>query len=944
MVAIRSLLAFLLVLSSVAYSADALPKSLANDRLGFTLHYPESWSGVAQDDHAWMVSAPLEQATGSNLDSLAQIFVTTEHRTNHAEAVNRLREICSEYQTTCTYLAIGGWPVMQREIIAPKEEPGAQEEPANEEMMLYITTAIAAGDLLIRAEGRMPASVSEQVKTQVLAIQNGTSLRVAGNPKETQSFIQELQRNPRLTPFSPPPSKVQTSPSPRTAELSQPRIVLKGAGARPEEEHSVEQPVGTSGAGSADAGAAVVIPGNRIADEPEIAVSTNGLNIVVAQQSHYVTSNDGGTTFQYKGKFVSSKGGDSSLAYGKSGNFYEGTISNPSTALNVSTNNGQTFAFQTNVFTCPGTGATRCGGTYPDQEHIAADRFNSSSSGGDQVYFGWRLLNGNVGIACSTNSGTSFENLNSFAGDMPRITVGQDGFVYVVYVNGRNGGNVTLQKFSSCQNGLNAQTGFPKTVANGIGVTCPIPGLDRCNLQNVMSSQMVAVDDTNANHVYVSYAQSSGNGESIVLQDSVDGGKTWPSNRVVTLSASRTARRYMPWLCTGNGVANVTWYDRRSATPSQNDLTDYYGANACTPSSGNLTAGLEFQLNAPNSADAQCLAGQMPGSAKSWPGGSRKCQNSTECSKSEQPQLGGQCRQTPKQSTDSKQACDLAGTSSCPIPGSTPTNPCSKPGETCQLTGGLPKYGDYNGNACAAGTLYTVWASATPPPGMAATGNVDLYFASNPISVTKNCTAPDVLAADPSSLPVQAGDGTTGANSASTSLHASGPWASDPNVPPSLAFDVIQVPSGVPLPPSGTAPTGLSWAITNDINPPTVKFTAGTNTAPGVYGIKIRGTIGSSQATALVALTVTACQPLTCAAAGWTCGSFDNGCGGSPSCGACPAGKSCIAGGCHPTCDKVCEPPEFLNPITCSCGSCKCGFIILNDGHRICAACKPEEP
>ena len=164
MVAIRSLLAFLLVLSSVAYSADALPKSLANDRLGFTLHYPESWSGVAQDDHAWMVSAPLEQATGSNLDSLAQIFVTTEHRTNHAEAVNRLREICSEYQTTCTYLAIGGWPVMQREIIAPKEEPGAQEEPANEEMMLYITTAIAAGDLLIRAEGRMPASVSEQVR------------------------------------------------------------------------------------------------------------------------------------------------------------------------------------------------------------------------------------------------------------------------------------------------------------------------------------------------------------------------------------------------------------------------------------------------------------------------------------------------------------------------------------------------------------------------------------------------------------------------------------------------------------------------------------------------------------------------------------------------------------------------------------------------------------
>jgi hypothetical protein len=946
MVGIISLLTLLLAVSSAANSAELLTKSLAIDRLGFTLHYPESWSGVAQDDHAWMVNAPLEQATGPNLDSLAQIFVTTEHRTNHAEAVNRLREICSEYQTTCTYLAIGGWPAMQREVIAPKEEPGAQEEPANEEMMLYITTAIAAGDLLIRAEGRMPASVSEQVKTQVRAIENGTSLRVVGNPKETQSFIQELQRNPRLTPFSPPPSKVRTNPPPRLSELSQPRVVLKGAGARPEEEHSVEKPVSTSGAGSAGAGVAIVIPGNRIADEPEIAVSTNGLNIVVAQQSHFATSNDGGTTFPYKGKFASSDGGDSSLAYGKSGNFYEGTISKStsSTALNVSTNNGQTFPFQTNAFTCPATGPNQCAFNsgspnnipFPDQEHIAADRYNSSSSGEDQVYFVWRLGNHEVGIACSTTSGTTFGNPTPFAGDFPRITVAPDGFVYVVYVKG---GNIYLNKFSSCQNGLSAQTGFPKTVASGIGVMCPVPGLDRCDTGNVLSSQMVAVDDTNANHVYVSYAQSSGNGESIVLQDSVDGGKTWSPNRVVTLSANSVARRFMPWLCTGNGVANVTWYDRRSATGSQNDLTDYYGANACTPSSGNLTAGLEFQLNAPNSADAQCLAGQSVGSAKSWPAGSKSCKDSTKCSK--QPQLGGECRQTPKQSTDSKQACNLAGTSSCPIPGSTPTNPCSKPGETCQLAGGAPKYGDYNGNACAAGTLYTVWASATPPPGMAATGNIDLYFASNPISVTKNCTAPDVLAADPSSLSVQAGDGTIGANAASTNLYASGPWASDPNQSPALAFDVIQVPSGVPLPPSGTTPTGVSWAITNNINPPTVKFTAGTNTAPGVYGIAIKGTIGSFQAKALVALTVTACQPVTCAAAGWTCGSFDNGCGGNSSCGTCPSGKSCTAGGCYPTCHLDCESPEFLNPITCKCESCKCGIIILNNGHRICNVCKP---
>src|ERR1700683_4884837 len=360
MVGIRSLLTFLLAVSSTVNSAELLTKSLVIERLGFTLHYPESWSGVAQDDHAWMVNAPLEQATGSNLDSLEQIVVTTEHRTNHAEAVNRLREICSEYQTKCTYLAIGGWPAMQREVIVPKEQPGAEEAPANQEMILHIATAIAAGDLLIRTEGRMRPSVSEQVKTQVRAIENGTSLRVVGNPKETHRLIQELQRNPRLTPFSPPPSKVQTSSPPRIAELIAPQVVLKGAAAVPEEEDSSGKPKSAGVASSDGAGAAAaVIKGasaGGFASEPEIAVSTNGTNVVVAQQFGYATSNDGGTSFPYAGIFTSSTGGDSSLAYGKSGNFYEGTISTSSTALNISINNGQTFACQTNAFSRPAPG------------------------------------------------------------------------------------------------------------------------------------------------------------------------------------------------------------------------------------------------------------------------------------------------------------------------------------------------------------------------------------------------------------------------------------------------------------------------------------------------------------------------------------------------------------------------------------------------------------
>jgi hypothetical protein len=41
-------------------------------------------------------------------------------------------------------------------------------------------------------------------------------------------------------------------------------------------------------------------------------------------------------------------------------------------------------------------------------------------------------------------------------------------------------------------------------------------------------------------------------------------------------------------------------------------------------------------------------------------------------------------------------------------------------GETCQTGGGCPKYGDYNGIACAADSVFSAWSSATPPFGVTA--------------------------------------------------------------------------------------------------------------------------------------------------------------------------------------------------------------------------------
>ncbi|NVI97979.1 hypothetical protein HV824_07575 [Myxococcus sp. AM009] len=71
------------------------------------------------------------------------------------------------------------------------------------------------------------------------------------------------------------------------------------------------------------------------------------------------------------------------------------------------------------------------------------------------------------------------------------------------------------------------------------------------------------------------------------------------------------------------------------------------------------------------------------------------------------------------------------------------------------------------------------------------------------------------------------------------------------------------------------------------------------------------------------------CTPTTCASQGKTCGSVPDGCGGTLSCGTCPAGQAC---GAANTCDTVtCPPSQYLccDQLTCSpqkgCPEMACG-------------------
>lgn len=684
-----------------AWSSPGLAQQRLTNRLdikagGITVRYPADWSSpprrFANMDE--LINVPAEKQDAAEPTTRIQITVVT--RTDHAEAVRELREIASENTSTPTFVRIGGWPALQRRHLGLREQPGEGPQFADK-MVLTITTAIAADNLLVRVEASLPSAAGRTLITQVEAIERSVGFATQGNSPRTNRELLELRRravpqSPRLTSRT-----LQNQPSRREADVI---VATK----------SVER---SAGAGASnppmwafqDPPLARIFTGGN--GELEVAASSNGRNVVVARQRSFRSSTNGGQTFTAVASMpFTNSDGDPSLADAKSGNFYMAGLgcfdANPSVRcipFARSTNTGQTFSFLTNSVNCPATGVNACS---PDQEHIAADRVNAAA-GGDQVYVTWRNFNStgqDPGLVCSQDSGANWTApiVVESPGLVPRITVGQDGFVYVIYRASFPNGNIRLHKFSSCSAGLTPQLGFPVTVAAVTDVTCPVPGLDRCNLGgNILSSHTVAVDDANANHVYAAYAVNTAAGnENVVVRDSVNGGQMWPAGRVVTINGAATGRRFMPWVTTNGGEAFVAWYDRRAATGAANDLTEYFGGRARLDTLGNLVAGPEFKIS--QVVDPQCASGWL--SAPRSPNDSESC--------SVQPQLAGVCSGTTTR-------CDFS-------------TGCSG-GQPCVTGGGSPKYGDYNGNASGAGRFFTAFASAKSPPGIAPpSAAIDVFF------------------------------------------------------------------------------------------------------------------------------------------------------------------------------------------------------------------------
>lgn len=717
---------------------------------GVTLSYPPAWVKTPRQyaNVVGLIRVPAS-ALGT-VDAVLQprVYLTTEQRLDHDDAIQRLVQIELERDTEVTYFELGGWPALRRRYEAPLERPG-RLDPAGPIPLIgrWVTIAVAAGDTVVRVQGfappDSPVSVLDEIEAMTLTLPiEGDSEAAARDIARLNAG--DLQRALRSSAGEGEPSGAPAENQPEEGDGD--ASDESGQGGLPGESQDGDGPglVQRLNTGGTDS-------------EIEIAVSTDGQHIVVANNGRdYAVSNDGGVTFTTAvapGIPGGGANGDPSLAFAASGSFYFGFIGFPSgtqcsTGIHQSTDNGQTFTFAANATLCDEVNGPTC---FPDQEHIAADRFNLSGGGQDQVYSAWRDFSGggcgNIPIAgpeipslvCSTDGGANWTAKIAVgnAGDAyPRITVGSDGFVYVVY---RAGNNLMLNKYSSCDSGLTQQAGFPVTIAAGISrVTCPaIPGIDRCNNGSDLSSHTVAVDDTDAAHLYAAYAVSTNANvnENVLVRDSTDGGATWPGGRVVQLNANVNGRRFMPWVCAVDGEACVSWYDMRAATPAQNDLADFFGGSAFVDNNNDLVAGPEFQIS--TATDALCASG--------WPAAPRNVQDSESCSI--QPQLAGVCIDTSGNPTGAR--CDFSdcGTGACNAPsgvgGACQCNTAA--GEVCGCGGGVPKYGDYNGSACAAGRFYTAWASATSPPDISPPStNIDVFFSIEknepPIAVCQDVT------------------------------------------------------------------------------------------------------------------------------------------------------------------------------------------------------------
>jgi hypothetical protein len=662
---------------------------------------------------------------------LGATYAHIETYASAADALTRLQQIGSELSTPSTSLTIAGYPAIERQavIVRPSIDPDLVQLASGFTAPLgpppiNLTSAIAAGTTVLRFETQLPSNATAAAILAVFVpARNFDPSTLSGVHGPAPTPIPLAPDVPPATPVTLTPPEAPSTVTPNTGELQIAASDSANAviyGTQNAVSRSVDNGVTVT---ASTVNLSMTPPNGNLFGDPTVAVGApNGLG---QQAFWYAQLAQTGTTTTMPTQQVIS------------------------VELLKSTDNGATFNTSTIAFPVNCSSNVTCQVT--DWEKIAVDRLhqaNSMQQRFDQVYVTWRNFTSatsstGVGVACSANEGATAWTIDTttLAGgtDFARPTVAQDGSLLVLFSSGDGSGNgytLKVQKFQSCSAGFAAQGG-PVTVASPNEVS-DLAGLDRPPVANYD----IAADlsQSTAQTSYVTYLNQTGTGnDDIHVIESTDGTAHW--NNDVTVNSVHTGNRFFPAICTTNGTAYVSWYDRGGSGSTTPDLTAYHRSSVTEVMSA-LQAGADINVSGVN--DPECASG--------FPGGNRSPTEETACGTNQD--LPGSATNPVNAGTCCPSGNNANNGTCCP-PGVAQGSPmctigapcdfrfgCASTTTTCindaALNGSPPKFGDYNGNACAQGVVYMAWASSTAPTGLACT-LTGLACTTNANCCTNNC-------------------------------------------------------------------------------------------------------------------------------------------------------------------------------------------------------------
>ena len=217
-------LCLLLFATSLTAAADQskTPKStLLTVAPQTTVRYSQPWrpSGVEYSNAKELILVSREKQTA---ETSARVLITTEQRLNHEDALQRLRDIAeSTTNGTVRFVEIGGWPAVVLEFMEPLAQPGAPQEPEDNQgepapddsPAQCAIVAVAAGTTVMDFDITLAPGAPHALLQQAEEIASSSMFPRKGNPEEVHKAILNLQHA-----LAKPPAAEQPSSNPQAAQ------------------------------------------------------------------------------------------------------------------------------------------------------------------------------------------------------------------------------------------------------------------------------------------------------------------------------------------------------------------------------------------------------------------------------------------------------------------------------------------------------------------------------------------------------------------------------------------------------------------------------------------------------------------------------------------------------------------------------------------------------